>query len=95
MKEFEDNWALFIALTISMSKSKNLLEDHFELFLTPEEKEMLSSRFLIIKTLLEGKMTQREMTEKYNVSIAQITRGSNALKRLSPEYKSLLKKTLT
>ena len=64
----------------------------FDLFFTIEEKETLASRFLIIKALLEENITQREMAEKYKVSIAQITRGSNAMKIISPKLKELLKK---
>jgi TrpR family transcriptional regulator, trp operon repressor len=62
----------------------------FDLFLTLEEKEMVAKRYLIIKVLSEGFLTQREIAEKYNVSISQITRGSNALKMISPKLKKFL-----
>ena len=70
------------------------LEQLLDLFLTFEEKETLSSRFVIIKALFEGELTQREIAETHKVSIAQITRGSNALKIISPKMRDLLKKTL-
>jgi len=64
------------------------------LFFTIEEKETLSSRYLIIKALLQGDETQREIADIHKVSIAQITRGSNALKLISPELKTLLSKLI-
>ena len=63
----------------------------FDLFLTLEEKQHLSFRYLIIKALIEGKLTQREIAETYKVSIAQITRGSNALKIISSELREKIK----
>lgn len=87
----KEGWLHFLKLCESMARSKEGLDHFFELFLAPEEKEMLSSRFSIIKELLNAELTQREIAQKHEVSIAQITRGSNALKRLDPEYKKLLK----
>lgn len=61
-----------------------------EFFLTPEEKNDLAHRYEIIQALLENKLTQREIAEQFNVSIAKITRGSNALKVLDPKLKVFL-----
>ena len=83
------SWKQFLELCVNLS-SKKALEPFFDLFLTIEEKEILASRYLIIKALLENKLTQREIAEYYKVSISQITRGSNALKIISPELKKLL-----
>lgn len=63
----------------------------FDLFLTIEERETLASRFWIVKSLLQGELTQREIAEKFHVSIAQITRGSNAMKIISPKLRAALK----
>lgn len=63
----------------------------FDLFMTIEEKETLASRYLIIKELVKGELTQREIAEQCKVSIAQITRGSNALKIISSKLRELLK----
>ena len=67
------------------------LKEIFELFFTQEELEMISSRYEIIQALLQGELTQREIAQKYKVSIAQITRGSNALKLCSSKFKKALK----
>jgi TrpR family trp operon transcriptional repressor len=78
----------------SKINSPEVMGEVFDLFLTIEEKETLASRYLIIKALVEGELTQREIAETCKVSIAQITRGSNALKIISPKLKELLKSRL-
>ncbi|MBA3721955.1 MAG: trp operon repressor [Parachlamydiaceae bacterium] len=89
----EDGWSDFLDLC-SQIKNPKKFDKAFSLFLTFEERENMASRYLIIKALLEGKLTQREIAEKYKVSIAQITRGSNALKIIDPEFKKFLETKL-
>ncbi len=74
--------------------SKKLLNDFMLLFLTHEEKESLTTRFLIVQELIREEMTQREMSERLRVSIAKITRGSNAMKTIDPNLKRFLEKFL-
>lgn len=93
-KDFsKDGWRGFLKLCVEIESPKEM-EQFFGLFLTIEEKETFASRFLIVKALLEEKLTQREIAEMYKVSIAQITRGSNALKIIDPTLKDALKKLL-
>ena len=66
------------------------IQELFNLFFTHEELEMLGARYEIIKLLTKQELTQREIAHKQKVSIAQITRGSNALKILSPKLKKIL-----
>lgn len=89
----ETAWFDFLELCAKI-KSPEAFNSFFSLFLTFEERETMASRYLIIKALLEGHLTQREIAEKYKVSIAQITRGSNALKMFDPEFKKFLEKKL-
>ena len=89
----KDPWRDFISL-LTKIKSQNELSALFDLFFTIEERETFASRFMIIKALLENKLPQREISEKYKVSIAQITRGSNALKIIEPKLKEHLIKLL-
>lgn len=86
-------WQEFLKLCSKIDSPKEL-EELFNLFLTIEEKETIASRTLIIKALIEGNLTQREIAETHKVSIAQITRGSNALKIISPDLKALIKSKL-
>lgn len=89
----EEGWKLFIHLCLEV-KSPLLLEELFNLFLTIEEREHLASRAQIIQALLNGKLSQREMSDAMKVSISQITRGSNALKVISDDLLKFLEKRM-
>lgn len=80
----EEDWSMFLDICLKTKKTLRLRE-LFNLFLTIEEKEHLASRMQIIRALLEEKLSQREISEKMQVSISQITRGSNALKIASDD----------
>ncbi len=88
-----NGWHFFIKLCLQ-AESEQELEQFFDLFLTMEEKNLLSSRYKIIQELLKGELPQRKIAQQYNVSIAQITRGSNALKRIDPNLERFLRKLL-
>ena len=86
-------WRSFLELCLSAEDEKTLNE-LFDLFLSAEERSALETRCLLIKDLLEQKKTQREIAEDLNISIAKITRGSNALKQISPKLKQFLQDLL-
>lgn len=86
-------WHAFLALCLK-TKNTDELEKLLDCFLTIDEKEDIANRYLIIKYLLENKVTQRDMSEKLNVSIAKITRGSNALKSIDEKLKSFLERNI-
>ena len=85
----EEGWKMFLDLCLE-TKESSRLEELLSLFLTIEEKEHLSSRMQIIKALLSEKLSQREISDEMNVSISQITRGSNALKIISDDLLKFL-----
>lgn len=89
----EDGWRGFIKLCAS-SVEEGKLEELFELFLTLEEKDALALRFLLIKDLLEGDRSQREISQGRKISISKITRGSNALKMIKPSFKEFLRNAM-
>jgi TrpR family trp operon transcriptional repressor len=89
----KSGWKSFLKLCTKI-KSVDELDELFRLMLTIEEQETIASRYLIIKALLEAKAPQREISENLKVSIAQITRGSNALKIITPKFKSTLKELI-
>ena len=74
----------------SGTQDPSLLTELFDCLLTPEEKESIETRCLIVQALLDQEKTQRQISEELKVSIAKITRGSNQLKRISPNLKSYL-----
>ena len=80
------NWDEFLDLLLVCQDKKDL-QTFFELFTTIEEREMLCARYGIVKNLLQGNISQREISSNLKVSIAQITRGSNALKTINHLFK--------
>jgi TrpR family trp operon transcriptional repressor len=83
-------WLPFIELCSKIGSVEEF-ERFFDLFLTIEEKHILASRYLIIKALFEKQLPQREIAKIFGVSIAQINRGSNALKRIDAKTEKFLK----
>lgn len=94
MEKNKEGWNLFLTLCHT-SPDEKTLSTLFDLLLTPEEKESISMRCLIIRELLLEKQTQREMAKDLNVSIAKITRGSNELKRMKEVFIAYLKKQIS
>lgn len=76
----------FIANAPNDKTQRELLE----LMFTPEELVQLRNRLSIIKSLVRGKETQRQLAARLKIGIAKITRGSNALKRISPQLNDYL-----
>ena len=89
----EGGWRAFIRLC-SGFKTEGELKELFDLFFTLEEKEAMAKRYSLVKALLDEKLTQREIAERMGVSISKITRGSNALKIISPTLKGALKRKM-
>lgn len=85
----EDGWRGFLDLC-SKAKDQQELDSLFWLLLTPKERSEISTRCLIVRELLRGEKTQREMAQELKVSIAKITRGSNFLKMIGKDLRSLL-----
>ena len=91
MKQWEAGWQAFVDMCINIQDERALAE-MFNLFLTAEEKVDIARRFLIVKELVKGEKTQRDIAKFLDVSIAKITRGSNELKRLDKKWLSYLDK---
>ena len=90
MEKFKEGWKQFLDLTQGM-KDEKMLSTLYDLLLTPEEKESIAMRCLIIRELLAERRTQREMAKELNVSIAKITRGSNEIKRMKGAFVEYLR----
>lgn len=93
MDKYKEGWKQFIDLCQETKDDKNL-STLFDLLLTPEEKESIAMRCLIIRELLLQQRTQREIAKNLNVSIAKITRGSNEIKRMKEQFIQYLKTKL-
>lgn len=79
----------FIQL-LDVAKQNGQLTELFDLLLTQGEREDISLRCLLVRELIAGQKTQRDIAETYQASISKITRGSNSLKQISSKLKSLL-----
>lgn len=91
--KMEKDWRQLIGLFCKMQDPVEM-EKLLLLFLTINEREYLVDRFRIIRALLQGTLTQREIAEQCHVSIAKITAGSNELKRTPVELKEMIKKSI-
>ena len=89
MTQEEDGWQGFLSLCLK-AKTAEKLHELLWLYLTPEERKDIATRYLIIQELVSGNKTQREMAKELGVSIAKITRGSNFLKMASKKLRRLL-----
>ncbi len=92
MKSIE-GWQQFSELCIASIK-KNNFDAVMQFLLTPEEKEQLATRVLLIQQLLAGEKSQREIAHDLKISISKITRGSNELKRSDKAIITFLRKNL-
>lgn len=83
------NWQPMINL-IKKAFQDNMEFELLHLLLTPDECESISTRVKIIEFLLSGSINQRELKHRLGTGIATITRGSNSLKSVSPEFRQWL-----
>ncbi|KFA58240.1 MULTISPECIES: trp operon repressor [unclassified Gilliamella] len=68
--------------------------DILKLLMTADERDALFTRVKIIHLLLDGSINQRQLKDELGIGIATVTRGSNSLKEVTPEFKAWLEKTL-
>ena len=76
------------------TRSDEELDALFQLLFTLDEQEQLATRVELLRALLKGHKPQRAIASELKISIAKITRGSNAVKVISPELRKFLEKLL-
>ncbi|OBW96235.1 Trp operon repressor [Gallibacterium salpingitidis] len=69
-------------------------QDILMMLLTPDERDSLGLRLQIVKQLLDKKLSQREIQQNLNTSVATITRGSNLIKSIDPDFLQWVKTQL-
>lgn len=70
---------------------ESLVFDFFKCIFTPAELKDLANRWLLVKEIDKG-VTQREIAEKYNMSLCKITRGSKELNKEDSAFRKILDK---
>ena len=93
MNKIKESLHDFIKLCLA-TKDAQALTELFDLFLTLEEKESLALRYKIVKEMVKQEKPQRQIAEDIGVSIAKITRASNALKVISPKLANFLREKM-
>ena len=85
-----EQWYAFVnVLRSSFEQGKE--QDLLTLLLTADERDALGLRLQIIVQLLDKKVSQREIQQSLNTSAATITRGSNMIKQMDPDFMEWVK----
>lgn len=82
-------WGSFLRLLQGADEKE--LDTLLHLFMTMNERAMMVERYSLIKILLNGKYTQREISEKTGMSISMVTTGSKAVQLLKEKDKQFLR----
>lgn len=69
--------------------NEELLYKCFECLFTPPELEDLGKRWLLVKEIDKG-TPQREIAQKFHMSLCKITRGSKELKKSQSAFNKML-----
>ena len=88
-----EQWNAFLnMLKTAFEQGKE--QDVLTLLLTADERGAVGLRLQIIAQLLDKNLPQREIQQNLNTSAATITRGSNMLKTMDPEFIDWIKNQL-
>lgn len=87
--KYSQNWISFIENCHSLTDLKNL-KKFLELVLTPSEVEKIAARYQILLELHKDELTHRDIAQKLNVSVFNVTRGANQLKLADRTTKKLI-----
>ena len=82
-------WGRFVA-NCQQLNNPHELNQFFELTLTPAEREKIAARYMILAELIHKDKTQREIATDLGVSIFNVTRGANQLKRIAAASQQLI-----
>ncbi|MDP8078756.1 trp operon repressor [Phocoenobacter skyensis] len=86
-------WHRFVSL-LKQAVVEDKIDELLSMLLTVDECHSLGLRVQIVKALLEQEMSQREIQQSLNTSIATVTRGSNMLKTSDPQMLEWVNKQL-
>ncbi len=78
-----------MCVLLSKNAQADFFMDFFERLFTRAELKDFATRWLLVRALDRG-MTQREIAQKYHISLCKITRGSKELKKQNSAFRRLL-----
>ncbi|MDG2953677.1 trp operon repressor [Bisgaard Taxon 10/6] len=85
-----DHWNTFIE-TLRTAFEEGKEQEFLTLLLTPDERDAVGLRLQIVAQLLDKNVPQREIQQNLSTSAATITRGSNMLKMMDPDFLAWVK----
>ena len=88
-----EQWNAFLT-TLQTAFEQGKAQDFLTLLLTPDERYAVGLRLQIVAQLLDKNLSQREIQQNLNTSAATITRGSNMLKTMDPDFINWVKSQL-
>ena len=88
-----EQWNAFLNM-LQTAFEQDKAQEVLTLLLTADERDALGLRLQIIAQLLDKNLPQREIQQNLNTSAATITRGSNMLKTMDPEFIDWIKNQL-
>ncbi len=89
----KDDWQKTVDF-LQQAFNNNYQYDVLKLLLTPDERNALITRVKIVYALLDGSINQRQLKDQLGIGIATVTRGSNSLKEVSPNFRAWIEKNL-
>ena len=88
-----EQWNAFLT-TLQTAFEQGKAQDFLTRLLTPDERDAVGLRLQIVAQLLDKNLSQREIQQNLNTSAATITRGSNMLKTMDPDFINWVKSQL-
>ena len=88
-----EQWNAFLT-TLQTAFEQVKAQDFLTLLLPPDDRDAVGLRLQIVAQLLDKNLSQREIQQNLNTSAATITRGSNMLKTMDPDFINWVKSQL-
>lgn len=85
-----NHWNVFME-TLRAAFVEGKEQELLTLLLTADERDAVGLRLQIVSQLLDKNLPQREIQQNLNTSAATITRGSNMLKLMEPDFLAWVK----
>jgi TrpR family transcriptional regulator, trp operon repressor len=85
----EEGWWKWIELLVAVQRTEEM-DEMLHLFLTESEREAIADRYQLVKELIRGEKSQRQIADDLGLSISKVTMGSKAVRIIS----SPLRRTL-